>query len=176
MTELARLCGVMLPLILALSAVASAVRGIDAAEVLAKGAASGLKAAAKLIPTLLGLLVGVYMLRACGVFEPLGLAVGRLFTGLGIPGEIAPLLLLRPFSGSGSLAAAAELMENCGPDSLAGRTAAVMLGSSETTIYVANICLKAAGVRKSGFAIPVALAIEFAAAAASCAIAVFMWG
>ena len=55
---------------------------------------------------------------------------------LGLPPEIAALLLLRPLSGSAALAAGAELMERCGADSLAGRTAAVLLGGTETTFYV----------------------------------------
>ena len=90
---------------------------------------------------------------------------------LGIPEETALLLLLRPLSGSGALSAAAEIMQRCGADSLPGRTAAVMLSSSETTFYVIAVYFGAARVRSTRWAIPAALfadAVSFAAAAWVC--------
>lgn len=175
MTSLALLCGCILPVILIVGAVGAALRGVDAVGAVAKGARLGMKTAAGIFPSLLGLLAAVYMLRACGLLDMLSLAAGQLLRKIGIPGELAPLLLIRPFSGSGALAAGAELMESAGPDSLCGRIAAVMLGSSETTLYTANVCLSAAGVKKSRYALCSALITELSAAAASCILCLLFW-
>ncbi|MBR6772426.1 MAG: spore maturation protein [Clostridia bacterium] len=176
MTSLALLCGCILPVILVVCAVGAGFRGVDALGAVAKGAKSGMKTAAGIFPSLLGLLVAVYMLRACGILDIFADIAGRLLGSVGIPGELAPLLLIRPFSGSGALATGAELMEAAGPDSLCGRIAAVMLGSSETTLYTANICLSAAGVKKSRYALFAALITELSAAAASSVLCLLFWG
>ena len=76
---------------------------------------------------------------------------------LGIPPELAPLVLIRPLSGSAALAVGTELMQRYGVDSLIGRTAAVMLGSSETTFYTISVYFGAAGVRGTRYAVPAAL-------------------
>ena len=76
---------------------------------------------------------------------------------LGIPSETGALMLLRPVSGSGALAVASELIAQYGADSLVGRTAAVMLGSTETTFYVIAVYFGAAGIRKTRYAVPAAL-------------------
>ncbi len=176
MTSLGMLCGAILPLILIVATVASAVRGVDAAGVFSKGVTTGLKTAVGLLPTLLGLLVAVYMLRASGILELLSDLAGWALGALGVPGEIAPIMLLRPFSGSGALATAAELMESLGPDSIPGRIAAVMLGSSETTVYTANIIFRSAKVGKTRYALPAALVTELVAGAASVALVCVWWG
>ena len=87
-------------------------------------------------------------------------AAAPLLERLGVPAETVPLMLLRPFSGSGALAAASEVIGHAGPDSLAGRTAAVMMGSTETTFYVIAVYFGAAGVRKTRHAIPAALCAD----------------
>lgn len=102
---------------------------------LLRGAQGGLRLLATLAPTLIVLLALVTMLRESGFFELLSAWLRPLFTRLGIPPELAPLMLIRPISGSAALAVGADLMWEHGVDSLIGRTAAVMLGSSETTFY-----------------------------------------
>jgi spore maturation protein B len=74
-----------------------------------------------------------------------------------IPPETAILVLIRPISGSAALAVGAELMAQYGPDSLIGRTTAVMLGSTETTFYTISVYFGAAGVRKTRYTLPAAL-------------------
>ena len=73
------------------------------------------------------------------------------------PVRTALLVLIRPVSGSAALAVGAELMGRYGPDSLIGRTAAVMLGSTETTFYTVSVYFGAAGIRKTRYAVPAAL-------------------
>ena len=71
--------------------------------------------------------------------------------------EVLPLLLLRPVSGSAALAVGADLMAQYGADSLIGRTAAVVLGSTETTFYTISVYFGAAGIRRTRYAVPAAL-------------------
>ena len=80
-----------------------------------------------------------------------------LFSLLGIPPETAILVLVRPISGSAALALGADLMVQYGVDSLIGRTAAIMLGSTETTFYTISVYFGAAGIKKTRYTLPAAL-------------------
>lgn len=121
------------------------------------GAADGLKLLTTLIPSLVLLLTAVTMLRASGAIEALTELCAPVFGYLGIPPETAMLVLIRPISGSAALAVGAELMAQYGPDSLIGQTAAVMLGSTETTFYTISVYFGAAGVKKTRYTLPAAL-------------------
>lgn len=132
-------------------------RGVDVWTALVEGGGQGLQTAVRMVPTLVGLLCGVYMLRASGALELLEGMVAPLLTWIGIPPETVGLLVVRPISGSAALGLGAELMETYGPDSLVGRTAAVMLGSTETTFYTIAVYFGAAKVSRTRYAIPAAL-------------------
>ncbi len=124
---------------------------------LLEGGIDGLKLLMSIVPALVVLLTGVHMLRASGAMELLQNLVAPVTNVLGIPAETLPLLLIRPFSGSGALAVGADLMATYGPDSLVGRTAAIMLGSTETTFYTISVYFGAAGIKKTRYAVPAAL-------------------
>ena len=115
------------------------------------------------IPNLIALLTAVYMLRASGAMDALAAVLSPVLGALGIPPETAALLLVRPVSGSGALAVGSQLMEQYGPDSAVGRTAAVMLGCSETTFYTVAVYFGAAGIRRTRYTIPAALTADLAA-------------
>ena len=97
------------------------------------------------------------MLRQSGAVEILSAACKPVFSFFGIPPETALLVLIRPISGSAALAVGADLMTAYGPDSLIGRTAAVMLGSTETTFYTVSVYFGAARIRKTRYTVPAAL-------------------
>lgn len=137
-------------------------RGVDVFSALTDGALDGLKTAGRILPPLVILLTSVSMLRASGFLDALTGVLRPVLRVLGIPEETAALALLRPFSGSGALAVGSELIAEYGPDSYIGRTAAVMLGSTETTFYVAAVYFGAAGVRRSRYAVPAALCADLA--------------
>ena len=126
-------------------------------ELLRQGAAEGLQLTFTLIPTLVILLTAVTMLRASGAMELLARFLGPVFRFFGIPPETAMLVLIRPISGSAALAVGADLIAEFGPDSPIGRTAAIMLGSTETTFYTISVYFGAAGIRKTRYTIPAAL-------------------
>ena len=121
----------------------------------------------RIVPALVGLLTAVSMLRASGAMEYLSTLCAPVLDLLGIPPETAPLMLVRPVSGSGALAVGSELMAAHGPDSYIGRTAAVMLGSTETTFYTVAVYFGAAGIHKTRHTIPAALTADLTGFVAS---------
>ena len=118
-------------------------------DLLLQGGQDGLKLLISLIPTLIMLLTAVTMLRASGAMELIGSWLAPFFRLFGIPEETALLVLIRPISGSAALAVGSELMAQYGVDSTVGRTAAVMLGSTETTFYTISVYFGAAGIQKN---------------------------
>ena len=142
------LTSLVIPLLLAAVAAWGAARRVDVYAALTDGAMDGLRVVLRICPNLIALLTAVYMFRASGALD--------LLTS-----ETAPLLLIRPLSGSGALAAGSELMAAYGPDSAVGRTAAVMLGCTETTFYTIAVYFGAAGVRRIRYTVPAALTADF---------------
>lgn len=168
----------LIPALLAVTAVVALTRRVDLYGALTDGAAEGLRTAIKILPPLVVLLAAVRLLRASGALGALEALLSPAAQALGIPPECLPIALIRPLSGSGALALAAETIKTCGADSIAGRTAAVMLSSTETTFYVITVYLGASGgaAKKSRLAIPAAL---FADVVGFCSAALFtriFWG
>ena len=133
----------------------------DAYAHLLSGAADGLKLLVTIVPSLVLLLTAVTMLRSSGAIEILSSLFAPVFSFFGIPPETAMLVLIRPFSGSGALAVGTELMATYGADSTIGRTAAIMLGSTETTFYAISVYFGAAGIQKTRYTVPAALIADF---------------
>lgn len=151
----------IVPLLLLICAVAALGKKEYAYDLLLDGAADGLKLLVTLIPTLILLLTAVTMLRASGAIAWISKLCSPVFSVFDIPPETAMLVLIRPFSGSAALAIGAELMTQYGVDSLIGRTAAIMLGSTETTFYAISVYFGAAGVKNTRYTIPAALIADF---------------
>ena len=105
-------------------------------------------------------MTAVSMLRASGAMDWLSSVCAPLLELAGIPPELTPLMLIRPVSGSGALAVGSDVISRCGPDSYAGRVAAVMLGSTETTFYTIAVYFGAAGITRTRHTIPAALAAD----------------
>ncbi len=135
---------------------------LDVYRLMQDGVRDGLHLLLAILPPLLVLLAAVEALRASGALDLLTKAAAPLFTRLGLPPETAPLVLIRPLSGSAALAVGADLMAAYGVDSPVGRTAAVMLGSTETTFYTISVYFGAAGVRGTRHTVPAALIADLA--------------
>lgn len=125
------------------------------------GGKEGIKTAVQLAPTLIGLIVAINMLTASGAFDMLSQAIAPLAQKLGFPAEIVPLAAVRPFSGSGALAMFETIINQYGPDSVQGRVASIMMGSTETTFYATAVYFGAVGVIKTRHTIPCALLADF---------------
>lgn len=147
----------LVPLLLSLTALFALGKRVDVYTTLTAGAQEGLTILLRILPSLVGLMTAVYMLRASGAMEVLGELLAPLLERIGIPQETAALLFIRPVSGSAALAVGSELMAEHGPDSYIGRVAAVMLGSSETTFYTIAVYFGSAGIRRTRYAVPAAL-------------------
>ena len=131
---------------------------VDVYDALLQGAAKGLE----ILPALVTLLTVVAMLRASGALELAAELLAPALEWLGIPPETVGLMLVRPISGSAALGVGSELITTYGPDSTIGRTAAVMLGSTETTFYTIAVYFGAAGIKKTRYAVPAALCADLA--------------
>ena len=161
------LSSLILPLLLALCALWGMGQKVDVYTALTRGAQEGLRVLLSIVPALVGLLTAVSMFRASGAAELFSRLCAPALELLGIPPETAPLMLIRPVSGSGALAVGTELMTTYGPDSLIGRVTAVMLGSTETTFYTIAVYFGSAGIRKTRHAIPAALIADLTGFAVS---------
>ena len=152
----------IVPLLLLGTAIYALIRGEDVFSALVEGAKNGLHTVAQIFPSMVVLFTAIYMLRASGALDAFAGVLAPIFARIGVPSACAPLMLLRPVSGSGALSVASELIENYGVESLVGRTAAVMMGATETTFYVMTVYFGAAGTGKSRHAIPAALCADLA--------------
>ncbi len=164
----------LIPLILICVSMTALWKKQDVYSALTEGGLEGLKLLMHIAPALVVLLTAVHMLRASGAIDLL-CHLCRPVTGiLGIPSELLPLMLLRPFSGSAALAVGADLIATYGPDSHIGLCAAVMLGSTETTFYTISVYFGAANIQKTRYAVPAALIADFTGFIASCLCASFL--
>ena len=153
----------IVPVLLTFTACFALGKRVDVYSALTKGAEEGLTVLLHILPSLIALLSAVYMFRmsrASGAMEALGALLAPALDKIGIPAETAPLLFIRPISGSGALAVGSEIMDSYGVDSYVGRVAAVMLGSSETTFYTVAVYYGAAGITKTRYTIPAALCAD----------------
>lgn len=144
----------IVPVLLTFTACFALGKRVDVYSALTKGAEEGLTVLLHILPSLIALLSAVYMFRASGAL------LAPALDKIGIPAETAPLLFIRPISGSGALAVGSEIMDSYGVDSYVGRVAAVMLGSSETTFYTVAVYYGAAGITKTRYTIPAALCAD----------------
>ena len=121
------------------------------------GAAEGAKICIKIMPTLCALLSAIFMFRASGALNFLTQALTPVMNLFKIPPELLPLGLLRPVSGSGSLAIVSDLLKTYGADSYIGRAASVIMGSTETTFYAIAVYFGSVGIKNSRYTVKAAL-------------------
>lgn len=153
----------VVPLTIAFVAVWGMAKRVDVYAALVQGAGEGLGVLIKIVPAMVALMTAVYMLRSSGFLELAGQVLSPLLTRVGVPPETVGLLLVRPVSGNAALGVGSELIAAYGPDSTIGRTAAVMLGSTETTFYTVAVYFGAAGINRTRHAVPAALCADAAA-------------
>jgi len=143
---------IIVPLITAFCGFAVLKRG-ELYDEFIDGIKDGIRSALSLLPTLIGLLTAVAIFNASGAADYLAELAGPLLSRMGVPGELTSLLLTRPISGGASGAMFDELLAEYGADSFVGRCASVIVGSSDTVIYIIALCFGSVGVKKSGCAL-----------------------
>ncbi|HSY48340.1 MAG TPA: nucleoside recognition domain-containing protein [Thermoanaerobaculia bacterium] len=151
------------------------IRGVKVYDVFIEGAKEGFQVAIRIIPFLVGILVAIGMFRASGAMDMMTNAIRPLLSRTIFPPELFPLAVLRPLSGSGSLALTTDLIKRYGADSMLSRMAATLYGSSETLFYVLAVYFGAVGVKRTRHAIPSALVGDTVAALVAAAVCLWMF-
>lgn len=152
-----------LPVILGIIILFGFIKNVDVFDVFLTGAKEGLQTSFRILPTLIGLIVAVSMVRASGLLDLVCSLVRPLTEAVGVSPEIAPLALLRPVSGSGSSAYTLSILRQFGPDSETGKIASVLSSSTETTFYAIAVYFGACGYKKLRYTVPAALLGDAAA-------------
>ena len=145
------------PVLLLLLLGAGIWRRLPVYSLFVSGAKEGLSVAIQILPNLAGMLVAVTLMERTGLIQALCQWCAPLLDGLSLPREIAPLVAVRPLSGSASLAVLERLLAQYGPDSRIGLIASTAMGSSETIFYTICVYLSSCKDRRTGYAIPCAL-------------------
>ena len=131
------------------------------------GAKEGLEIVLSIFPTLLGLFVAIGALRNSGILDLIINILTPFLNTINFPSEIMPLAILRPISGSASIAVATDIMQNYGVDSKIGLIASVIMGSTETTLYTIAVYTGVIGIKKTRFALKCALIADIVGIAVS---------
>jgi spore maturation protein B len=136
----------------------AAARRVNVFRAFCDGAAQALPLLGSVLPTLALFSAAMTLFRESGAFDALASFLSPALDLLGVDARLVPLLLVRPFSGSGAIAALSDVFAAYGPDSDVGLTASVLLGSSETIFYTLALYFGSVGIKKTRFTVPVALA------------------
>lgn len=126
-------------------------------DVFIKGAKKGIGTVIKIMPTLVGLMVAVGILRASGFLEFIARIAGRFFSFVGFPAELVPLAIVRMFSSSAAVGLAVDLFKEYGPDSAIGTIASIMMSCTETIFYTMSVYFMTAKIKKTRYTLPGAL-------------------
>ena len=147
----------IIPLLLLIILITGLYKRIKVYDVFVEGAKDGITTVSKILPSLLGLLVAVGVFRASGAVEILAYMLKPMLDLFSIPKEVLPLAILRPVSGSASLALVADLLKQFGPDSIIGRISSTMMGSTETIFYTLTVYFGAIGIKNIRYTLVAAL-------------------
>lgn len=137
-------------------------KGVAVYEVFVDGAKEGFNIAVNIIPYLVAMLFAIAIFRASGALDFILTLLTPIADLLGFPAEVIPMGLIRPLTGSGSVAVLSELINTHGEDAIIVKIAAVMFGSTETTLYVLAVYFGAINITKTRYAIQAGLIADFA--------------
>ena len=132
-----------------------------------EGAKEGMEIVIKMLPTLIGIFLAVGALRNSGIIDLIITIISPVINLLEIPSQIMPLALLRPISGSASMAVAVDIMQKYGVDTLTGLITSTIMGSTETTFYTLAIYPRCVGIKRTRGILIAALAADIAGMIAS---------
>lgn len=157
MNILTHMSDIIIPLLIFFIVGYGMVSGIKVYETFLKGAKDGLRVVVDIVPTLVGLMVAVGILRASGFFKLLGKLLGPLTEAAGLPAELIPLLVVKMFSSSAATGLVLDIFKTNGPDSYAGLVTSILMSCTETIFYTMSVYFLAAKVTKTRFTLSGAL-------------------
>lgn len=160
----------ILPILFLLLIIYCIYKRINTYDHFVKGAKGAIKLVVDIFPFIASIMIAVALLRVSGITTWLTGLLTPVFNFLGIPPELTELVLLRPFTGSGSYALLENVLTTYGADSYISRCACVIMGCSETIFYVATVYFSQTKVKKLLYAIPVALVCSLVGTILACLI------
>ena len=125
-----------------------------------EGAKDGIKIVVNIFPTLIGLFLAVGALRSSGIIDIIIQCLEPILHLINFPSEIMPLAILKPISGSSSIAIATDIMKNFGVDSQMGILASVIMGATETTLYTIAVYSSSVKIKKTRFVLIASLTAD----------------
>jgi spore maturation protein B len=146
-----------IPAILFLIPVIGYIKRVKVYEAFVEGAAEGFQTSIRIMPFLVAMMVAINIFRASGMLDVCVESIKPVLQSIGVPSELAPLAIMRPLSGTGALGLTTELLNTYGPDSMIGRIASTVLGSTDTTFYILTVYFGAVGITKPSYSIFVGL-------------------
>lgn len=158
----------ILPLLILFTFIYAKIKKVNVYNSFISGAKQSLSIVLSIFPFLVTIMIMVQFIKISGLASLISKIVAPVFNFCGIPSELGELVLLKSFSGNGSLAILNDLYATYGVDSYIGRCASVIIGSCDTVFYVTTLYLSQTKVKKLGYAIPVALVASYAGAIISC--------
>jgi spore maturation protein B len=158
----------IIPVFIILLLLYASYKNLNTYNIFVNGAKGAFELVISIFPYIVAIMVSVALMRVSGLTDLLTEAVSPVFGFLGIPSEVSELVLLRPFTGSGSFALLNDIYAQYGADSYISRCASVIMGSSETVFYVATVYFSQTKVKRLLYAIPCALIASLVAAIVSC--------
>lgn len=171
-----RLTVYSVPFIIAFILIYGYLKDVKMYEVFVEGAREGFQVCIRILPYLVTMLFAIGLFRESGILYIITSASEPILSFLGIPPEVLPLAIMKPMSGSGSLGITAELIKKYGPDSLVGRIASTMMGSTETIFYTMAVYYGAVGIKKMRHTLACAFLAHAAGVIASCIICRIVFG
>ena len=167
MNVLMFLSAFMIPLIIFIIVGYGLLMGKNVYEIFVKGAAEGLKTVVTILPTLIGLMAAVGILRSSGFLDLLSDLLGKGMAQIGFPPELVPLSIVRMFSSSAATGLALDIFKEYGPDSRIGLITSIMMSCTETVFYTMSVYFMTAKVKKTRYTLTGALFATAAGIAAS---------
>ena len=164
----------VLPFLIVALFIYAAAKRIRVYDSFTEGIKDALKLVYSIFPYLAAIFIMVALYRASGLAEYVNKALEKPLSFIGIPPELSELILLRPFSGNGSLLLLEDIYAKYTPDSHVARAASVVVGSSDTVFYIAAVYFSESKIIKLGYAIPAALIANFLGAVFACFICKFI--
>lgn len=152
---------IAMPLIIIIIVLYGVIERKKVFDIFLEGAKEGIGVVFNIFPTLVGLFVAIGALRSSGIIDMIINFLTPILNLVNFPTEILPLALIRPISGSGSIAVATDIMNKFGVDTNIGLIASVIMGSTETTIYTIAVYTSSVGIKKTRFVLWAALIADF---------------
>lgn len=147
----------VIPIILLMVPMIGYFRHVKVYEAFVEGAAEGFHTAIRIMPFLVAMMVAINIFRLSGAMDVWVDGLKPILEFCGVPADLVPLAIMRPLSGTGALGLTIEILNTYGPDSMLGRIASTILGSTDTTFYILTVYFGAIGISRPRYSVFVGL-------------------